>query len=189
MRESRLLDHPFYRAWERGEVTREDLAVYHRSYADLVQYIPTYWQRVVNSLRPEHPTGITIIQEERDHILLWEAWGKGFAPPLDFPRLRESLAPLEAMTPSALLGALQAFERQQPEVARVKKESLLRHYGMREEDLAYFDVHMEEEPHIAFGSWLADRFADPKEFEDGFTRGAELFYRSLDEFAPSAAAG
>lgn len=183
----RLLDHPFYRAWERGEVTREELAVYHRSYADLVQRVPSYWQRVVSTLRPDHPTGTTIVQEERDHILLWEAWGKKFSPPDDFPSLKETLAEVDAMTPSALLGALQAFETQQPDVARVKKESLLRLYGMREEELTYFDAHIEEEPHIAFGSWLAYRFADQREYEEGFARGAALFYRSLDVFAPRAA--
>jgi pyrroloquinoline-quinone synthase len=178
----RLLDHPFYRAWERGVVTREELAVYHRSYADLIQNIPTYWQRVVNSLRPEHPTGVTIVQEERDHILLWEAWGREFPFPDAFPRLTEPLEILDAMTPSELLGALHAFEIQQPEVAEVKKETLVRNYGFREQVLTYFDQHMREEPHIAFGSWLAYRFADEEEFEDGFARGSALFFKSLDAF-------
>jgi pyrroloquinoline-quinone synthase len=179
----RLLDHPFYRAWERGEISREELAVYHRSYADLIQNIPSYWQSVVSVLRPDHPTGMTIIQEERDHLLLWEAWGRDFPPPDDFPRLQEALEIFDTMTPSQLLGALQAFEIQQPEVARIKKETLMQHYGLRAEVLSYFDQHIHEEPHIAFGGWLACRFADPQEFEEGFKRGAALFFRSLDAFS------
>ncbi len=185
MRETpRMLDHPLYRAWEKGEVSREDIAVYHRSYADFIQNIPRYWQRVVATFRPDDPNGVRIVQEERDHILLWEAWGKDFSPPEEFPRLRDILTTFENLTPSELLGALQAFETQMPEVARVKKRSLMRLYGFPESALVYFDVHMREEPHIAFGSWLAYRFANKLEFEAGFENGAELIYNSLNPFYP-----
>lgn len=185
MRETpRMLDHPLYRAWEKGEVSREDLAVYHRSYADFIQSIPLYWQRVLATFRPDDPNGARIVQEERDHILLWEAWGKDFPPPEDFPRLRDILTAFERLTPSELLGALQAFETQMPEVARIKKRTLMRQYGFPEDGLVYFDLHMREEPHIAFGSWLAYRFANTQEFEAGFENGAELIYSSLHPFYP-----
>lgn len=89
---------------------------------------------------------------------------------------------LDRMTPSELLGALQSFEMQQPEVAATKKEGLLRHYGFLTDDLRYFDEHQREELHIAYGRSLADRFADPAEFDSGFASGSELIYHSLDEF-------
>ncbi len=183
----RLLDHPFYRAWERGEVSREQLAVYHRSYADLIQNIPLYWQRIVSSLRPDDQAGTRIVEEEREHILLWEAWGKDFSSPAEFPRLEEALHIFERLTPSELLGALQAFETQMPEVARAKKRTLMRHYGFPARSLIYFDLHMQEEPHIAYGSWLAYRFANKQEFDEGFQKGAEMFYRSLHLFYPPRA--
>ncbi len=180
----RLLDHPLYAAWERGESSREEMAVYHRSYADLVQNIPRYWQRIVNAFRPDDSTGARIVQEERDHILLWEAWGRDFLPPDDFPRLREALLTFENMTPSELLGALQAFETQMPEVSRAMNRALTRHFGFSGTALAYFDQHMREEPHIAYGSWLAYRFANRQEFEAGFQGGAEVIYRTLEPFYP-----
>jgi hypothetical protein len=178
----RLLDHPFYRAWSGGEVDQDTLAAYHRSYADLIQRVPSYWQRVVNAFQPEHPLGLSIIEEERYHILLWETWGRSFRQPISFPDLGPVIHALDRMTPSELLGALQSFEMQQPEVAATKKEGLLRHYGFLTDDLRYFDEHQREELHIAYGRSLADRFADPAEFDSGFASGSELIYHSLDEF-------
>jgi pyrroloquinoline-quinone synthase len=178
----RLLDHPFYRAWTRGDVPRETLAAYHRSYADFIQRIPSYWQTVVNAFQPDLPLGATIVQEERDHIVLWESWGRNLAYPDLFPSLKNVILAFDGMTPSRLLGALQALETQQPEVTLAKREGLLRHYGFRREDLMYFDAHQLEEKHIEFGHWLAARFADPAEYNKGLTQGAELVYRTLDGF-------
>jgi pyrroloquinoline-quinone synthase len=179
----RLLDHPFYRAWSAGEVPADTLAAYHRSYADLVQRIPTYWKKVVNAFRPEDPLGLAIVEEERNHILLWESWGKSLQPPQDYPSLLPMIQACDGMTPSRLLGVLQAFEMQQPEVSATKKEGLLRHYGFLTEDLRYFDEHQREEVHIAYGRSMADRDAIPEEFERGFAEGAEMIYHTLDGFA------
>ncbi len=180
----RMIDHPLLRAWEKGDVPREDLAVYHRSYADLIQNIPRYWRRVVTTFRPDDSNGARIVQEERDHILLWEAWGRDFSYPDAFPSLQGLLTTFEDMTPSELLGGLQAFETQMPELSRSKKRALTRQYGFAETGLVYFDQHMREEPHIAYGSWLAYRFASKQEFDSGFEAGAEAIYRSLDPFYP-----
>lgn len=178
----RLLDHPFYKAWTRGEVPREMLAAYHRSYADFIQRIPSYWQTVVNAFQPDLPLGMTVVQEERDHIILWELWGRNLAYPDQFPSLQNVILTLDGLSPSQLLGTLQAFETQQPEVTRAKKEGLMHHYGFRQEDLTYFDAHQLEEKHIEFGRWLAAGYADPKEYDEGLTRGAALLYRTLDSF-------
>ena len=178
----RLLDHAFYRGWMKGEIPVEMLAAYHRSYHEFISRVPGYWQRVVDAFQPDFPGEHPVVREERHHILLWEEWGRRLTPPPEFPRLSTLLDSLDAMTPSALLGALQAFEVQQPEVARTKKEGLMAHYGFGAPELTYFDEHQKEEEHIACGRSLAARFADRKEFDEGFARGAELVYASLDNF-------
>lgn len=178
----RLLDHVFYKAWMAGEVSLPSLAAYHKSYGEFISRIPGYWQRVVEAFQPEFPGEHPVVQDERRHILLWEQWGRRLTPASEFPLLEPLTRELDAMTPSRLLGALQAFEVQQPEVARTKKDGLKRHYGFKDEDLAYFDEHEKEEAHIAFGQHLAQRYADPKEYEGGFARGAALVYSSLDNF-------
>ena len=86
------------------------------------------------------------------------------------------------MNPSELLGAIHSFEIQQPEVAKTKKEGLLKHYNIDESKTKYFDEHMNEEEHIAYGKMLSQKFADKSDFEKGFKRGSEIFYYALDRF-------
>ena len=178
----RLLDHPFYQAWTMGEISRDTLAQYHRAYGEFIEQIPSYWGTVVRALHPQSTVPPRVVEEERHHVLLWERWGNDLGAPREVVHMKKTLSAFEVMTPSQLLGALQAFEVQQPEVARTKKEGLMKHYGMKEDRLAYFDEHLLEEKHIAYGAWLADRFADRQEFEEGFVKGADLIYSSLDLF-------
>ncbi len=178
----RLLDHPFYQAWNRGEISTEALSAYHRSYGEFIKHFPSYWQRVVNAFQQDLPRGASIVDEEFQHVPLWELWGRYLSAPPSYPGLEQLLDAFDRMTPSELLGAIQAFETQQPEVARTKREGLRRFYGIQEEDLVYFDEHLDEKNHIAYGSWLGENFADRREFNEGFERGAELIYRSLDGF-------
>jgi pyrroloquinoline quinone (PQQ) biosynthesis protein C len=96
--------------------------------------------------------------------------------------MEKTIAAFDAMPASRLLGAIHAFELQQPEVAATKKEGLLRHYGFRPDRLTYFDEHLNEEKHIAYGLGLAERYVDPAEFSEGVRSGAALVYDSLDEF-------
>jgi pyrroloquinoline-quinone synthase len=181
----KLLDHPFYQAWTRGEVPRRTLKMYHHSYGEFIRAVPSLWKRVVDSLRPNSLLGAIVIQEEAHHALLWNTWGDHLQPDDCPPHLQNLTDAFRQMSPSHLLGALHAFEVQQPEVARVKKEGLVRHYGIPESALEYFDEHQDEARHIAFGRWLARHFARPEEFAEGFRRGAELVYHSLDVYAPS----
>ena len=96
--------------------------------------------------------------------------------------MNDVVAELDAMSSSELLGAIHAFEMQQPDVAVTKKEGLLCHYGYESAELKYFDEHMDEEAHIAFGRQLAKQSANQDEFKRGFDRGAEIFYNALDKY-------
>jgi pyrroloquinoline-quinone synthase len=177
----RLLDHPFYQAWTRGEVTTATLASYHRAYAAFIERIPSWWRTALEGAGDTSAQGRTIVREEESHIPLWDAWGRLLPDAAIGPDLQSIISEFDALSPAALLGALQAFEIQQPEVARSKKEGLVQHYGFAAHTLHYFDEHEKEEKHIRFGARLAAR-VDEQEFADGFRRGAELVYRSLDQF-------
>ena len=178
----RLLDHPFYTAWTRGDIPLSVLAGYHQAYGEFVRHLPSLWKTVVTAFRPGDPLGTSVIAEETDHVRLWQLWGKALTPPENTPSLTPLVVELQRMSPSTLLGSLQAFEVQQPEVARTKREGLVTHYGFDPATLAYFDEHEKEEEHIRYGRQLARVNADPGEFDEGMRRGAALFYRSLDVF-------
>lgn len=178
----RLLDHPFYQAWTKGEVTKEQLAKYHASYNEFIEEMPKYWQKIIDGFGENGTFAAKVVQDETEHIELWQKWNSKLPKTDEFPTMADLNSELNEMSTSELLGAIAAFEMQQPEVAKTKKEGLLEHYGYEASELTYFDDHMEEEAHIAFGKSLANRFADKREYEKGFTKGAKLFYDALDKY-------
>ena len=123
-----------------------------------------------------------MVRDELDHIELWKRWGTFLPPATHVPDMQKTIEAYSTMDPSTLLGAIHAFEVQQPEVAQTKKDGLLRHYDVPAEALTYFDEHLHEEPHIAFGLGLAERHADTVKFAEGVQMGSALVYASLDDF-------
>ncbi len=177
----KLLDHPFYQSWTKGEITHEQLAEYSYSYFELVQEIPNLWLKAVVGLNAVSKESAKIVAEETGHISLWNDFR---IKPLNdnYPSMNDVIKKLSEMNPSELLGAIHSFEIQQPEVAKTKKEGLLKHYNIDESKTKYFDEHMNEEEHIAYGKMLSQKFADKSDFEKGFKRGSEIFYYALDRF-------
>lgn len=100
----------------------------------------------------------------------------------EFPKIEELFKHLDAMNSSELLGALHCFEIQQPEVARTKKEGLIKYYGFNEKDLIYFNEHIDEDEHIKFGKMLSEQYANKDDFIKGFNQGADILYKTLDLF-------
>jgi pyrroloquinoline quinone (PQQ) biosynthesis protein C len=178
----RLLDHPFYKAWTSGDITLGQLSSYHASYGEFIGEIPGYWKRVTEAFGQCDGAALRVAAEEKDHVRLWQRWGKNLPAPGETPGMGDLQEALERLTPSQLLGALHAFEIQQPEVARTKRECLAGFFGMAAEDLQYFDAHQDEERHIEYGRWLAQTHADASQFREGFDVGARLVYESLNRF-------
>jgi pyrroloquinoline quinone (PQQ) biosynthesis protein C len=144
--------------------------------------MPVYWQKVLDCLGVKEETGSEIVKEETEHIALWKRWSSQLESVSSFPAMTNVLGEFEKMNPSELLGALHAFEIQQPAVAKTKKEGLINYYGFTLETTIYFDEHMNEQKHILYGEKIAEIFADKKDFQNGFERGSELVYKSLDLF-------
>jgi pyrroloquinoline-quinone synthase len=178
----RLLDHPFYQSWSEGTVTKEQLAKYHKSYAEFIELMPQYWHKINKAFNQNTVEAAEIVQDEMSHIPLWADWSHKLPETEEFPRMSELIDSMNKMTPSELLGAVQAFETQQPEVAETKKAGLLKFYGFEENETKYFDEHMKEEEHIEYGNSLKEKFANQDEYKAGFEKGAELFYNGLNLF-------
>lgn len=178
----KLLDHPFYQAWEKGEITKEQLSTYAASYNEFISMVPEFWMAVISTFDSKSEEGKKIISEETAHINLWKKWTEKLPVSVEYPSMNNEVSAFLGMNPSELLGAIHAFEIQQPEVAKTKKEGLIRHYGFEAGDLIYFDEHMNEAEHIKYGDVLAKTKADYSDFEKGFEKGSEIIYRSLDKF-------
>ena len=140
------LRHPFYQRWERGELGREDLALYSGQYRHAVVALAELAARGGDT---EHA------REERAHVDLWDdfvaACGGQAADPL--PETAALVDAFAAAAPGPEADAiLYAIEASQPPVSRTKLDGLVGHYGFAPDSAgtAYFRVHATlDEEHAA----------------------------------------
>jgi pyrroloquinoline-quinone synthase len=139
-----LLQHPFYLAWNGGRLTKEQMAVYATGYGSFIQLISKGWQAAGEQ---------TIAKEEEEHYVLW----KNFAESLGTKHRGANISQVNELVSSVkncfgsyagALGALYAFEAQQPATATSKLEGLKKHYSSWLADETYFTIHQAdlEEP-------------------------------------------
>ena len=153
----RLLDHPFYNAWSKGELTREALQTYAAQYYHWVLAFPT-WLSATHAnagdfaLRQEILENL--IDEERgpeNHPELWLRFCDALGLDRDavknvelLPETAQAIAAMRTvsrdMPAPASLAALFAYESQQPEVMKTKREGLRDLYKLADGH-AYFEVH------------------------------------------------
>ena len=155
-----ILQHPFYRAWTAGALTREDLAVYARVYYPHVAAFPGYLRSAMATSQDAAVTS-TLTDNLRDelsvpapHNELWlrfaEAVGVNSRTVRTTPAaegvaaVTGTFGRLCASTPARALAALYAYESQQPAVSNEKIAGLREQYGVTQDRaLAYFTVHAE----------------------------------------------
>ena len=166
-----VLRHPFYRRWECGELTREDLAYYAGEYRHAVQALADL---ATSASTPEHGA------EERAHVTLWDGFAHAVDADLDRPAREETRACVAAWSGDGdePLAALYAIEATQPEIARTKRDGLVSFYGFEPDSgaLTYFDVHAERDFEHAAQSRRALDAADPAR-EDAIVAAAERALR------------
>ncbi|HET9950110.1 MAG TPA: CADD family putative folate metabolism protein [Longimicrobiales bacterium] len=155
-----ILRHPFYQAWERGELTREDLATYARVYYPHVRAFPGYLEAAL-----AHAEDPAVRAELRDnladelgnpapHDALWLDFAAAMGADPEqvrgapaHPAARAIVSTFEDLARASLatgVAALYAYESQQPGVSRTKLEGLRACYGVSDPAaLAYFEVHEE----------------------------------------------
>jgi pyrroloquinoline-quinone synthase len=154
-----VLRHPFYRRWECGELTRDQLAYYAGEYRHAVSALARLARRASS---PEHAA------EEAAHVTLWDGFAHALDADLDRPPRIETQACVDAWAaPSDELegvAALYAIESAQPEISRTKLDGLLDHYGFERGGAAtaYFEVHSDRDHEHAAESKrvLAERARD-----------------------------
>jgi pyrroloquinoline-quinone synthase len=135
-----ILRHPFYRRWEAGELTRDDLAFYAGEYRHAVCALADLADAA--SLQ-EHAA------EEASHVALWDEFAAELGADLDREPLAETKACVDAWTTPADelegLAALYAIESTQPEVSRTKLDGLRTFYGFEDKGTEYFALHAERD--------------------------------------------
>lgn len=140
-----VLDHPFYRRWECGELTRDELGYYAGQYRHAVVALADAAGAATPLAGPEHA------REERAHVTLWDAFAAELgvygeqAPNAGTGECagawRAASDELEA------LAILYAVESGQPDVSRTKLAGLAEHYGIPADSpgAAYFVLHADRD--------------------------------------------
>jgi pyrroloquinoline-quinone synthase len=136
-----VLDHPFYLRWERGELTRDDLAFYAGEYRHAVVALAA---AAATTGDAEHAG------EERAHIALWDDFAAAVGAPLDRepnPETTECATAWHRESPLDARAVLYAIESSQPAVSKTKLAGLVDHYGFEPGSKAtkYFELHADRD--------------------------------------------
>jgi len=151
IRERKLLDHPFYRRWEAGQLTRDDLRLYAEQYRHFEEMFPQFLELLSSAL----PDGIardsvlknladeTAIPSHVDLFNLFAEFYQASVAPVSaaMNRLVGTYSEALVQGPSAALAGLWAYESQGAEIACSKAEGLVAHYGASHESLAFWRAH------------------------------------------------
>ena len=154
-----LLNHPFYEAWSKGELSKTDLQRYAKDYFHHVLAFPTYVSGVHNripDIRDRQVMLENLLEEEHgpeNHPELWLRFAEGIGVSRaaveehmpsgavsnfvrTFQRVTRHANPLVG------LSALFAYESQVPHVAHEKIAGLKKYFGVKDaRTLQFFDVH------------------------------------------------
>jgi len=160
IRARHLLDHPFYQAWTRGELSLDALRDYASQYYQHVDAFPRYLSTlhaVTSDSEARRHILQNLVDEEAGHPNHPELWLQ-FAESLDLApgdvkatvKAPETEAIIEHFMTScgsgtaAGLAAMYSYESQIPAVSESKINGLQSFYGMDDpKGYEYFTVHME----------------------------------------------
>jgi len=136
-----VLRHPFYVRWERGELTRDELAHYAGEYRHAVVAL-------ADAAAASGDAGHAA--EEAAHVALWDDFAAALDARLDREPTAETLACADAWSPDdrlQALGVLYAIESAQPAISQTKLSGLVDHYGFASgsSGTRYFELHAERD--------------------------------------------
>lgn len=171
-----VLDHPFYRRWECGELTREELAYYAGQYRHAVVAVADAATTAAPIAGPEHA------EEEHAHVALWDAFASELGVVGEQCANSETAECVRAWSDASdgleAVAILYAVESGQPDVSRTKLRGLAEHYRIDAESPAasYFALHSERDvEHAAHSRGLLEHVTD--EDADRLVAAAEAALR------------
>ena len=155
-----LLNHPFYKSWNEGKLTREIIKDYAEQYYQHVKAFPRYISATHSICEDLDKRRILLenLQDEEkkgaDHPTLWKNFALAVGADIekieevkkyDFTKeLIDNFFKNGRSSYAEGLGSLYTYERQVPEIADTKIRGLKNHYGVNsKEGLEFFEVHKE----------------------------------------------
>ena len=136
-----VLKHPFYERWERGDLSRDELAFYAGEYRHAVAALA---RTATAGGSEEHAA------EERAHIDLWDDFAAALKAPLDREPTEETKQCVDSWTsddPLEAAAIMYAVESGQPAISSTKLAGLVEHYSFAADSrgAGYFALHAERD--------------------------------------------
>jgi pyrroloquinoline-quinone synthase len=191
----RLLDHPFYRAWQAGELTREDLANYAAQYRHVEQILLSALEATAIKLPAGHARRLVEanLADERSrprpHLELFDKFAAAVGADTITPaspgtaHLVAAYDDAAQAGPVPALAVIGAYEVQAADVASTKAASLRSEYGLDSAGTEFWDVHARLEDSHA--NWTAEAIADlspaPEDINSYAATSAAAWWAFLDE--------
>ena len=173
-----LLQHPFYLAWSKGMLTKDQLAGYAKEYYYAAKHVPNVMEAIAENLPKSlsaetRDTFAKQAEEEGEHIELWERFASALGvtegeleayEPTD--TVKEAVTSIIEAAEEGFeegVAAMYAFECDLPAISQSKIDGLIKFYGLRNDDAhAYFEEHLREEKHLCFWRNLLKKFTAAK---------------------------
>ena len=155
-----LLKHPFYKAWNAGELAPEVIREYAAQYFKHVSAFPRYLSSIHTNCDDINIRQIlleNLVDEEmgeENHPELWMRFAEGMGNTRNYVKQSTAAKETQELVDTFMklskkqqyhigLAALYCYESMVPEIAENKKEGLQKFYGIKDRNtLKFFTVHM-----------------------------------------------
>ena len=196
-----LLNHSFYKAWNKGELPKETIREYAAQYFQHVSMFPRYLSSIhsnCDQIKTRQLLLENLNEEEKgkeNHPELWMRFAEGMGNTRDIVNetnpIKETKELVETFTKLSKsekyhvgLAALYCYESMQPEISETKKDGLQKFYGIKDEDtLKFFTVHMHADKwHRKVVRNIIKKVANSKSKHEEITNSVETALGALNNF-------
>jgi pyrroloquinoline-quinone synthase len=189
----RLLDHPYYQAWQEGSLSPSDIASYAAQYRHFEQALPQILAATaarIDATEPRSLVEANLADEVATptHLELFDRFAASLgATEADATEATQALVDLYRRAaeagPVPALSVIGAYEAQAAGIAATKGGALRRHFAMAPEATDFWDVHAAIEADHA--AWTTDALraldAPTATVSEWATASAEAWWAFLDE--------
>tara|TARA_B100002051_G_scaffold4158_1_gene3599 strand:+ start:1108 stop:1779 length:672 start_codon:yes stop_codon:yes gene_type:complete len=201
IQDKHLLNHPFYKTWNAGELSHEAIKEYSAQYFKHVSSFPRYLSSIhsnCDDLKIRQMLLDNLIDEERgseNHPELWMRFAEGMGNSRKSVENKRAMQEIEELVATFYslskseqyhvgLAALYCYESMQPEISETKKDGLQKFYGIKDEKtLKFFTVHMHADKwHREVVRSLLVELSDTKEKQEEILAAVDSALLTLNNF-------